>query len=92
MTATRPTSLLGFRDPVVKTGEIVLPVMTGAGAWFELSATPDLWRRIAQAVLGQDNPEPQAEPASRGVGGAEAERLREAVLRRPLRKPSGRLL
>ena len=73
----------------------MLPVMTGAGAWFELTATPDMWRRISAALgeaVGPRLPQAPKPDQPAGVGGAEAERLRAAVVRTPIRKPSGQLL
>ena len=52
----RTTPLLSCKAPVVKPGEIRLPVLTAMGKWDELVATPETWRAIVTAVaptLGQ---------------------------------------
>lgn len=93
----RVTPLFGFKQPIVKGGEIVLPVLTGSGEWAELSATPVTWKRIWRALRGatdskSETPEPRPEP-SRKIGFIVAPVPSHAnpTLRQPILRPNGQI-
>jgi hypothetical protein len=52
------TRLFGFKPPFVKDGEVVVPVLSGAGEWSELIATPATWQRMALALGLHFEPKP----------------------------------
>jgi hypothetical protein len=47
---TRATRIVGFRAPVLRDGEIALPVLTASGEWAELVASPALWSQVSEAL------------------------------------------
>ena len=82
MPPPRPTPLLGFETPYVKAGDVVLPVLAGAGRNAELCATPAMWRRIVDALAPlMDEPRSAAAATVPATSG-----------RAPVLKPSRRIL
>lgn len=88
MPAHPSTTLFAFCAPIVKDGDLVLPVRVPGGEIQGLSCSTRLWRAAAQSILDATTPEAllREKLTSRAMRSAATRHSRQ-----PLLKPSGRL-
>lgn len=60
------TTLFAFREPVVKPGELVVPVLLQGGEWAHLSAPSNVWRKLIADVATALN-KPTHGPSGRSL-------------------------